>query len=41
MWVDVIESASKCFVESVATMLVTLGHDERAIRTERYGGGRA
>ena len=29
------------FVESVATMLVTLGHDERAIRTERYGGGRA
>lgn len=28
------------FVESVATMLITLGHDERAIRTERYGGGR-
>lgn len=29
------------FVEAAATMLVTLGHDERAIRTERYGGGRA
>ncbi len=29
------------FVEAAAAMLVTLGHDERAIRTERYGGGRA
>jgi ferredoxin-NADP reductase len=29
------------FVEAVATMLVTLGHDPNQIRTERYGGGRA
>jgi ferredoxin-NADP reductase len=29
------------FVESVASMLVTLGHDPGNIRTERFGGGRA
>ena len=29
------------FVEAVATMLVTLGHDPQNIRTERFGGGRA
>jgi ferredoxin-NADP reductase len=29
------------FVEAVATMLVTLGHDPNQIRTERFGGGRA
>lgn len=29
------------FVESVATMLLTLGHDPQNIRTERFGGGRA
>ncbi|MFN8170054.1 MAG: hypothetical protein U0S36_14910 [Candidatus Nanopelagicales bacterium] len=27
------------FVESAATMLVTLGYDEARIRTERFGGG--
>lgn len=28
------------FVEAVASMLVTLGHDPQTIRTERFGGGK-
>jgi ferredoxin-NADP reductase len=37
--VDVYVCGPTGFVESAATMLVTLGYDEARIRTERFGGG--